>query len=66
MTVLVVILPLGPVQVAMGLGNITWWQWLISLGMATLIVPYIELVKWIIRLKEKRKLKVGNDKKKEM
>ena len=66
LTVLVVILPLGPVQVAMGLGNITWWQWLISLGMAVLIVPYIELVKWIIRLKEKRKLKVGNDKKKEM
>ena len=63
MTVLVVILPLGPVQSAMGLGDITWWQWLFALGASTLIVPYLEIVKWFIRLRDKRKLKIKNEKK---
>ena len=49
LTVLVVVVPLGPVTSALGISMINWWQWLIAIGAAILIVPYFEIVKFILR-----------------
>ena len=49
LTVLVVIIPLGPITSALGISMINWWQWLIAIGCAVLIVPYFEIVKFILR-----------------
>lgn len=65
LTVLIVVLPLGPIQTAMGLGDINWWQWLFAIGSALLIVPYFEMVKGFVRLYHKRKMKLKNEKKNE-
>ena len=55
LTVVIVALPLGPVQTAMGVCPINWWQWLLSIGSGFLIIPFFEIVKIFIRLALKRK-----------
>jgi len=52
LTVLIVMLPIAPIQNAMGITMINWWQWLLAIGLAVLIVPYFELVKLILRKRE--------------
>ena len=56
LTVIVVVAPISPIQNAMGITSINWWQWLIALGCSILIVPYFELVKFIIRRRDARPL----------
>ncbi len=54
LTVIVVVAPIVPIQHAMGITSINWWQWLMTLGCSVLIIPYFELVKFFIRRREKR------------
>lgn len=54
LTVIVVVAPIAPIQHAMGITSINWWQWLMTLGCSILIVPYFELVKFFMRLKARR------------
>ncbi len=55
LTVAIVALPLGPIQTAMGVCPINWWQWLLSIGSGFLIIPFFEIVKIFIRMALKRK-----------
>ena len=55
LTIIVVVAPLGAVDTAMGLCSINWWQWLLAIGTAVLIVPYFEVVKWILRAIDRKK-----------
>lgn len=57
LTVLIVVLPIAPLQSAMGITAINWWQWLSVIGLSLLIIPFFELVKLIIRTYQKRKQK---------
>ncbi len=57
LTIIVVVAPLGAFDKAMGLCQINWWQWLLAIGSAILIVPYFEIVKCILRSIHKRKKK---------
>lgn len=57
LTILIVVLPLGQFDNAMGLTIINWWQWLLALGLSVLVVPYYELVKLCMRKAQKRKNK---------
>ncbi len=57
LTVLVVILPIAPLQNAMGITQINWWQWLMVIGAALLIIPYTEITKWLLRIAHRRKEK---------
>lgn len=63
LTVLVVVIPIAPIQNAMGITSINWWQWLIALGCAIVIVPYFEIVKLIMRRRDARPAKVKKDRK---
>ena len=55
LTIALIALPLGPVQTALGVTTLNWWQWLLSVGTAALIIPYFEIVKFFIRFSHKRK-----------
>lgn len=55
LTVLLVIVPIAPIQNAMGVTMIVWWQWLLALVLALFIIPYFEFVKWLLRIKGRRK-----------
>ncbi len=55
LTILVVVLPIAPIQNAMGITQINWWQWLMTLGCAFLIIPFMEIVKFFIRIYHKRR-----------
>ncbi len=55
LTVLVVLIPIAPLQNVFGITTINWWQWLLALGTAFLIIPYFEIFKLIIRKWQKRK-----------
>ncbi len=55
LTILIVIVPLPSLQIALGITTINWWQWLLAVGSALLIIPYFELVKLFIRKVHKRK-----------
>ena len=57
LTVLIVVVPLGAFDEALGLTMLNWWQWLLALGSALLIIPFFELVKCFVRLADKRKAK---------
>lgn len=57
LTIAIVLLPLGPIDKTMGLTSLVWWQWILGIGSAILIVPYFELIKWILRMQQKRKNK---------
>ncbi len=63
LTALVVVAPIAPIQKAMGICSINWWQWLLALGCAILIIPYYEIVKLIMR-KRANKPKLERTKKK--
>ncbi len=55
LTVLIVAVPLTPLQNALGITTLNWWQWLVAIGAAFLVIPYFEIVKFIIRNVQKRK-----------
>ena len=56
LTILIVVVPIAPIQNAFGVCMINWWQWLLALGLAILIIPYFELVKIIMNyIKRKKK-----------
>ncbi len=55
LTVLIVLIPIPALQNAMGITVISWWQWLAIIGLSLLIIPYIEIIKFIIRKHQKRK-----------
>lgn len=57
LTVIVVVLPVPAIQSAMGITSISGMQWLLAVGLAVLIVPYIEIVKFVVRRVQKRKNK---------
>ncbi len=56
LTVLVVIIPLGAVDTALGVTtSLNWWQWLLGVGTGIFVIPYFEIVKWVMRRIQKRK-----------
>ena len=55
LTVIVVLLPVAPIQSAFGTMMIDWWGWLLAIGLALLIIPYIEIVKLVVRHVKKRR-----------
>lgn len=57
LTIIIVVVPMGGVTRAFGITQISWWLWIIALGGAILIVPYMEIVKCILRARERRKEK---------
>ena len=57
LTVIIVVVPIAPIQNAMGITTISDWQWLMAIGLALLIVPYIEIVKFVARRVQKRRNK---------
>lgn len=63
LTVIVVVAPITPVQHAMGITSINWWQWLMVFGCSLVIVPYFELVKFFMRRRDNRPAKVEKGKK---
>lgn len=63
LTIIVVLLPVPAIQTAFGTMMIDWWGWLLAIGLALLIIPYIELVKVIVRYVKKRKLRAYETKK---
>ena len=54
LTVLIVLVPMGGVTRAFGITQINGVLWLLALGCALLIVPYMEFVKWMMRIHERR------------
>lgn len=54
LTVILVVVPITPIQNAMGVTMISWEKWLLALGPAILIIPYFEMIKFFIRLKKKK------------
>lgn len=60
LTAIIVVAPIVPLQNALGITSISWWEWLLTIGLAILIIPYYEFVKFIIR---KIKRKKANEKK---
>lgn len=63
LTVIIVLLPVPAIQTAFGIMMIDWWGWLLAIGLALLIIPYIELVKVIVRHVKKRKMRAYETKK---
>ena len=63
LTIVVVLLPIPAIQSAFGTMMIDWWGWLLALGLALLIIPYIELVKLILRHIRKRRMRAYEKKK---
>ncbi len=57
LTIIIVLVPLGAFDSALGVTTINWWQWLLALGTALLIIPYFELVKFFLRLGHRNKEK---------
>ena len=57
LTAIIVFLPAGAFKSAFGICSLNWWQWLMALGLSTLIIPYFELVKYFLRRR------VGKEKK---
>ena len=55
LTVIIVVAPIAPIQSSLGICSISWWEWLLVLGLALLIIPYYELVKLFIRHVKKKK-----------
>ena len=52
--VLIVVIPIPGLQAVMGITSINWWQWLLAVGSAILIIPYFELVKLFIRRRQRK------------
>ncbi len=57
LTVIVVLLPVPAIQTAFGTMMIDWWGWLLAIGLALLIIPYIEIVKVIVRHVKQKKMR---------
>ena len=55
LTVIVLLVPIAPIQMAFGVTLISWWHWLIALGLALLVIPYFELIKFFVRLYKRKK-----------
>ncbi len=54
LTVIVVVAPIAPIQHAMGITSINWWQWLMVIGCSIMIIPYFEIVKCFLRRRDRR------------
>ena len=52
--VLIVVVPIPALQSVMGITSINWWQWLLAIGSAILIIPYFEIVKIFIRHRQRK------------
>lgn len=52
--IFVVLVPMGAFTTALGIVSINWWQWLLAVGCAVLIIPYAEILKCFVRLKNKK------------
>lgn len=52
---LIVIIPFPALQNVMGITTINWWQWLLAVGSALLIIPYFEIYKFIVRRKQRKR-----------
>ncbi len=61
LTVIIVIAPITPIQNALGICSISWWEWLLVIALSILVIPYYELVKWFVRVKKKKRIQ--NEKK---
>ncbi len=57
LTIAIVFLPAGAFKSAFGICNLNWWQWLMALGLSTLIVPYFEFVKFLLRRRDQKEKK---------
>ena len=58
LTMIIVLLPIPALQNAFGICSIDWWAWFVAIGLAILIVPYMEIVKVLDRyLKRKKRAK---------
>ena len=56
-TIILVLIPAGTFTNFLGITNLNWMQWLISIGAGLLIVPFMELEKLVIRLVERNRNK---------
>ena len=58
LTIIVVLLPIPALQDAFGICSIDWWAWFVAIGLALLIVPFMEIVKLLDRfMKRKKRMK---------
>ena len=57
LTIFIIVVPLGVFDQALGVTEINWWQWLLAIGSALMVIPFYEIVKWITRSIRKRKNK---------
>lgn len=57
LTILIAAVPMPTIQNALGITTISWQQWLFAIGFAVSIVPFYEIVKFFIRIWQKRKKK---------
>ncbi len=55
LTVLVLLIPIAPIQAAFGVTMIAWWQWAVALGLALLVIPYFELIKFLTNVYKRKK-----------
>ena len=55
LTIIVVLLPIPALQDAFGICSIDWWAWFVAIGLALLIVPFMEIVKLFDRFMKRRK-----------
>lgn len=55
LAIIIVAVPIPFIQNVFNVTTLNWWQWLVALGCAFAFVPYFELVKWFIRLYNRRK-----------
>lgn len=52
--ILFVVIPFPALQGVIGITSINWWQWLLAVGSAVLIIPYFELFKFFVRHKQRK------------
>lgn len=58
LTIIIVLLPIPALQDAFGICMIDWWAWFAAIGLALLIVPFMEIVKMFDRyMKRKKRMK---------
>lgn len=55
LTIVIVAIPMPPIQAALGIHTLSWAQWLVCLGVSLLIIPIAEAYKGITRLIRRNK-----------
>lgn len=56
LTSIIVVVPIAPLQNALGICTLVWWQWLLAIGLSIMIIPFYELVKVVFRYVDKKKV----------